>query len=696
MAKPAKNSAPLLLGAAYYPEHDPEREWQQDARLMRDLGFTCIRIGEFCWNCMQQSDGTLTLDWLERCVELFAAHGIRTVLCTPTATPPVWLTERYPDLPCVTADGRQGLFGGRRHYSLFHAGYRENCRRIAEALAQRFGAHPAVAGWQLDNEVGSYYTVDCSPPAVAAYHAWLQRRYGTVAALNQAWGLIFWNQEVARFDQVPAPTEMMCTRNPSAILDYNRFCLEGMAEFLLAQAAVVRPLADPAQFVTACAVETVLHTLYRLQRERGVDWVDAVTLHNYPELQPEPGQVAMQLDRFRSLHPPGRYHALEHQLGSGYTTTGGFNPAVRRYWSLETLAHGAQSLLWFHWRRFRTGCEWRHSSIVERDRRPRSVYRDVQHIVRDMRRLEPLLAGARVREDVQVLLSLDNALAHDRASEAQFWMAIQLPDATRHRFPMWEQVVRRALYLPLTRQGLTLGFVSEADGWDPARPLLLPELDICSAALVAKLTAFCRRGGTVVCLPGAGERDEFGAQREAPPPGLLAPLFGVEHAEYYPLEPDQGAAFDHMQGCEQTLAGARPDRPVATVRVGRCDVPCDVRHGEVLALQGARALGVYQSGRFAGQPAMAARRVGRGRAVYLGALPVDADAALQLWPLLLPKLARQPLPFTRVSWESARGAFAFLLNGSPVACRLPVPVPDLLSGRRLSQLPAWGVAVVEA
>ena len=204
--------------------------------------------------------------------------------------------------------------------------YREHCREIATALAERFGRHPAVVGWQLDNEVGSYTTIDCSPPALAAFHRWLRRKYGTVEELNRRWGLIFWNQEVEAFEQVPAPVEMQCTRSPQYTLDYNRFMLEGMAEFLLAQAAAVRPHARPDQFIVACAVDTVLDTLYRLQRERGAADVDAVTVHNYPELMTDENQMPMMLDGFRGLAPAREYLTLEHQLGSGYTTTRRLQP----------------------------------------------------------------------------------------------------------------------------------------------------------------------------------------------------------------------------------------------------------------------------------------------------------------------------------------------------------------------------------
>jgi len=684
----------LLFGVAYYPEQDAEEEWEQDARLMRELGLNAIRVGEFCWSRMQRPDGAFTLDWLQRCIDLFERYGIGTILCTPTAAPPVWLVERYPDLPCIAPDGRRGLFGGRRHYSVFHAGYRENCREIASALAERFGGHPAVIGWQLDNEVGSYSTIDCSPPALSAFHRWIERKYGSEEELNRRWGLIFWNQEVERFDQAPAPTEMMCTRNPQYLLDYNRFMHEGMAEFLLLQAAEVRRYAPRRQFIVACAIDTVLHTLYRLQRERGAEDVDAVTVHNYPELFEQPGQMQIMLDFARSLHPSREYLTLELQLGSGHTTTGGFNPAVRRLWAFETLAHGSRALVWFHWRRFRTGPEWRHTAVLERDRKPREVYRGLRAIIREIRHIEPYLAGGKVAGDAQVLFSLDNALARDRSSEASFWMDIQLPDAHRHRLPLWTRETLRAVYNPLCRLGLTIDMVNEADEWDTGRLLIVPDLDICAPELVDKLADWCARGGTLVCFPGAGERDEFGAHRDAPPPGILAPLFGVELKDYYPLEPDCGSTFDHQAGRATTVTGADPNHTIAKIQVGSIDILFDVRHGEVLELKDAEMLGAYTEGLYRGQPALSRRKVGAGQAIYLGAVPANTDAAVLFYRHTLLGMNRHEFPYRRVTWKSREATLTFLLNDRPVGRTLVSTVQDLITGKEISDLPPYGVALV--
>lgn len=686
----------LRLGVAYYPEQEPESEWEQDARLMREIGFDTIRIGEFCWSRMQRPDGTLTLDWIERCIECFGRQGLQTILCTPTATPPVWLCDRFPDLPFLKPDGKPGLFGGRRHYSPFHEGYRSACRELAAAMGERFGRHPQVAGWQIDNEAGSYSLIDCSPPALRAFHRWIARRHGTVAELNRRWGLIFWNQEVERFDQIPAPTEMMCTRNPSMLLDYNRFCAEGFAEFLLDQADALRPRIEPRQFVVACAIFPVLHRLYALQDERGQAPVDAVTYHSYPELWNHPGQAGLQMDLFRALHESREFLTLEHQIGSGYTTTGGFNSATRRCWSFETLAYGSRAILWFHWRRFRTGCEWRLTPVVERDRKPRENFRSLRKIVGEMRRADAVLKEGRIAADVQLLFSLDNALGRDRSSEPLFWMEIQLPDGYAQRFPMWVKETLRAAYNPLATLGLTLEFVTERAVWDPVRPLVATDLDICTPALRDKIRAYCEAGGTFICFPGAGERDEWGAHREAPPPGLLADLFGVELEDYFPLEADCGSAFDHQAGQAQTLEGVRPDDPRVRIRIGAEEIECDARHAEILNVRDAQVLGTYAAGAPMGRPALAVRMLGRGRALYLGAVPANVVAATRLYRQLIPAWADRPtLDYQQVAWSTPKGRQRFLINRQPYPVSLVSGGRDAITGVDMTELPAYGVALME-
>lgn len=687
-----RHASRILLGTAWYPEQDPEGEWDSDAALMHDLGFDVVRIGEFAWSRMQRADSTLTLDWIERAVETLARRTIRTILCTPTACPPVWLVERYPDLSPLHPDGTKGLFGGRRHASLFHPAYRESALTITEALARRFGRHPHVVGWQLDNEVGSYSAVDCSPPALQAFHRWLKEQFGTVEALNREWGLSFWNQEVEQFEQIPAPTLMQCTRSPQHILAYNRFCHEGMARFLLDQAQIVRAHVRPSTFVAASATWPVLERLFALQREQQTQCVDSVSVHQYPELMPDAGHPALHLALMRSLAPQLPLRVLEHQVGSSLSTSGGLHPAWRRLWSLECIANGARTLLWFHWRRFRTGCEWRHAPILERDRKPREVYRDLQRLIREIRCLSSELNGATLQAKSQILVSPLNMLGRDRSSEASFWMEIQLPDASHTRLPMWIRETLHAVFNPLHRVGLAPRFVHEDEEWNPEIPLIAPDLDILEPPLVKKLQRFCKAGGSFLCFPGAGERNRNGAQRNTPPPGLLSDLFGVQLARYIPLESYTGAVFDHTRGTVHQRP--EPVPPFLDILVRTERIRFDARHGEVLAPcnNTVRILGVYAQGRYKSRPALSERSIGKGRAIYLGAVPADEIQAARLYRQLFPNARPLDLPVRQYRWTSSdKKCLVILINERPDPFPLPCPVRDRLTGRITAAVPPRGV-----
>ncbi len=683
-----------VVGVAYYPEQDPESEWITDLRLMRDAGIQVIRVGEFAWNKMQKRNGNFTLEWMERLLAIAGEHGIQCILCTPTAAPPVWICERFPDLPPRLADGREGLFGGRRHYSVFHEGYRQCCVELATALGERFGSHPSVLGWQIDNEVGSYGLIDCSPSAARAWGQWLELRYGSVDHLNTAWNLVFWNQEVERFNQVPEPTHMMTTRNPSLVLEYNRFMLEGMADFLLAQAKVISPLSPGREVIPSCT-EEVLAAIHCRQCGERSSWITGAAIHNYPELTPSEGRVSMRMDLFRHLGRDGRFLVLEQQSGSGFTTTNSLNPAVRRFWVMEALSRGARMIVFFHWRRFRGGCEWKHPCVLERDRRPRSAYKSIAEIAGQVRKALDLLDGGRVESGAQILIHWDSLLARDRASELSFWMEIQLPDAKRHRFPMWESETLRAVWLPLSRMGVSVDFVGEGEEWDVGKPLFVTDLPLCDEMLRDRLTRFCEAGGRLVCFPGAAHRDRWGCHLDTPPPGILTELFGASLSDYLPLRSGKGRIYDAATG-GLTDTGEHPSqKPRVEVRLRDGQkLFCDSTHAEVLDIHAAEELGVYETGIGPAQSAFSMRHMGSGTAIYLGAPPFCPEDALTLYRAILPGLPSDQTGPASIRWTTPHGRFEWLMNSSDHPLELSAPVTDVLTGQRVAILQPMDAVLV--
>ena len=197
----------MRLGVCYYPEHWPESMWKDDAARMKALGIDRVRIAEFAWSRIEPSPGEYHWDWLDRAIDVLADAGLKVVMCTPTATPPKWLIDRHPDILPVGADGRPRAFGSRRHYDFSSPSYFEASQKICTAVAERYGKHPAVAFWQTDNEFGCHHTVVSYSPAALqrVFASGSRQRYGTIDALNTAWGTVFWSMEYRSFDEIDLP-----------------------------------------------------------------------------------------------------------------------------------------------------------------------------------------------------------------------------------------------------------------------------------------------------------------------------------------------------------------------------------------------------------------------------------------------------------------------------------------------------------
>ena len=212
------------LGVCYYPEHWPETRWAEDAGMMRNIGLTFVRVGEFAWSRLEPRPRLYNFEWLRRAIDILHAAGVKVVLGTPTATPPKWLVDKMPDMVALDATGRPRKFGSRRHYCFSHEGYAGECDRIVTEIAKVFGAHPGVVAWQIDNEFGCHDTVESySAAAQHAFRQWCAIKYGSIDALNQAWGNVFWSMELSSFDEIELPNLTVTEANPLHRLDFQRF-----------------------------------------------------------------------------------------------------------------------------------------------------------------------------------------------------------------------------------------------------------------------------------------------------------------------------------------------------------------------------------------------------------------------------------------------------------------------------------------
>lgn len=371
----------MKLGCCYYPEHWPEAIWAEDAQRMAAMGLSLVRIGEFAWSRIEPEPGCYDWGWLDRAIDTLAGAGLKIILGTPTATPPKWLVDTMPDMVAIDGQGRPRGFGSRRHYCFSHQGYRAECARIVTALAERYGAHPAVVMWQTDNEYGCHDTVvSFSEAAAGAFREWLAARYSTIAALNTAWGNVFWSMEYRAFAEIDPPHLTVTEANPAHWLDYRRFASDQVAAFNREQVDILRaysPGRDITHNFMGFFTEFNHHAV-------GRD-IDVATWDSYPLgfleqfwfseqekraylRQGHPDIAAFHHDLYRGCSN-GRWGVMEQQPGP--VNWARFNPAplpgMVALWTLEAMAHGAEFTSYFRWRQAPFAQEQMHAGILRSD-----------------------------------------------------------------------------------------------------------------------------------------------------------------------------------------------------------------------------------------------------------------------------------------------------------------------------------------
>ena len=341
----------LELGTCYYPEHWDKSLWEQDLERMLEHGITTIRVGEFAWNLTEPEEGVFTFDFWDGFFDLVEKKGMKVIFGTPTATPPAWLTERYPEVLNARRDGTLYRHGMRRHYNYNSKIYQQLSCRIVERLGQHYGKRPCIVGWQIDNELNCETDEFYSESDTLAFREFLQEKYGTLEELNKAWGTLFWNQTYTAWEQVyvPRPTIYDGT-NPHQHLDYLRFVSESAIRFCRMQRDILVRYRKPGDFITTNGLFPSLDN-HRMARE----CLDVYTYDSYPnfayDVDADPKHDKNLKDRkwsrnlmeVRSICP--HFGIMEQQSGAG-----GWNnrmeapvpkPGQMMLWAMQSIAHGA-------------------------------------------------------------------------------------------------------------------------------------------------------------------------------------------------------------------------------------------------------------------------------------------------------------------------------------------------------------------
>jgi beta-galactosidase len=524
----------MKLGVCYYPEHWSREWWADDAARMADIGLSHVRIGEFAWSRLEPEPGRFDWGWLDEAVETLHAAGLKVVMGTPTATPPKWLIDAHPDILAWDRNGRPRGFGSRRHYCFSSETYRAESARIVEAMAARYGRHPAVSAWQTDNEFGCHdTTLSYSPNAAKRFRTWLAQRYQSVEALNRAWGVVFWSEEFRSFDEVDPPNLTVTEPNPSHRLDYARFASDEVAGFNRSQAEIIRRL-SPGRDITHNFM--AFHSSFdhwTLGRDLDLASWDSYPLGNLQESwfrddeklrylrHGHPDVQAFNHDLYRGVGR-GRWWVMEQQPGP--VNWARFNPApidgMVRAWSWEAFAHGAEAVTYFRWRQAPFAQEQMHAGLNRPDRVEDTGGREARQVAAELTAVGELGPCGRAA----AALVLDY--------EAQWHLAIQPQGQGFHWAPLAFE-----LYAALRRLGLDIDIVSPDADLAGYRLIVCPSLPILSEATLARLDA---AEGLVLAGPRTGSRTRDGHIPPDLPPGPLQARLPMQVTRVESLRPGGG------------------------------------------------------------------------------------------------------------------------------------------------------------
>lgn len=658
----SKPWSPPYLGAAYYPEDWPLEQIDEDIALMKEAGMNVMRVGEFAWSRMEPEEGYYDFEWLHLVVDRLAEAGIATIMCTPTCTPPAWLTERYPETLFVDFDGKPTTHGGRRHLCPNSPMYRSHVERIVTEMAEEFGRDDRIIGWQIDNEVYPHSArACCCPVCVRMFQDAMREHFGTIEELNEAWCTDLWSQTYQSFGQLPIPRTDIW-HHPSLLAAWDQFNSQSYVEFVEHQADILHDLTDHPIGTDMMMILGIDH--YDMNRN-----LDVVQYNHY-HYGDGLWQAAFWFDYLRPIKAKPFWNTETSTCWSGGCAAGGYSePGFCRANSWMPIALGGEANLYWLWRSHWAGQELMHGSVIQSCGRPMHSFGEVQEIAAGYKASSEFVNGTKPAQT-----GLGVHFSH--TANISFKYQNQTPG-----FDYLSQFLDR-VYRPL------MGAQYRPDVIDPSVDLsgykliltpFLPCLD--ESGLRDRLKSWIEAGGTWIVGPLSDNRNVEGAKFTHAPYGILEEWGGVYCKYQIPGQPrDFGIKWTD---------GAESKGSIWY---------------DSLEPRDSEALATYTEGPGAGLAAATVRRMGKGRVIVLGTMP-NAEDFIKMLAAIAAEAgvsavadASENLLVVPRKGEAGEGLMLVEFENKPARIKLTRQATDLITGRVVSgeiEIPAYGVMVLK-
>ena len=533
-----------LTGAYYYPEHWDESQWERDLKQMHELGFEFTHFAEFAWAQLEPQEGVYDFSWLDRAVALAAKYDLKVVMCTSTATPPVWLSRKYPEILLKPEDGTVQDHGARQHASFASPVYRKLAYRMIEELARHYGNDSRIIGWQLDNEPAVQF--DYNQAAEEAFREFLKEKYHhNIQELNAAWGTAFWSEVYSQFEEITLPKTAQMFMNHHQILDYRRFAAKQTNDFLNEQCRLIKKYAKN-QWVTTNYIPD--YDKGHIGGSKDLDFVSYTRYMVYGDNEGigrrgyrvgNPLRIAMANDFFRPVN--GTYGVME--LQPGQVNWGSINPqplpGAVRLWLWSVFAGGSDFICTYRYRQPLYGTEQYHYGIVGTDgvtvtpggREYEQFMKEIRSLRKDYRPKEDK-PETYLKRKTAILWNPENYWSIDRQKQNATWNTFAHVDK---------------YYRTLKSYAAPVDFISEEKGFSQYPVMIVPAYQLADKELVARWKKYVEEGGNLVLTCRTAQKDRFGRLPEAPFGSMIDELTG-NHMEFYDLLLPQDPGQVKMDG----------------------------------------------------------------------------------------------------------------------------------------------------
>ncbi|WP_243229584.1 beta-galactosidase [Microbacterium sp. CIAB417] len=673
----------MLYGADYNPDQWPEEVWDEDVHLMQEAGVNIVSLGIFAWSRIQPAEHVWDFDWLDTVIDKLHAGGIRVNLATATASPPPWVSATYPETLPVDETGASYWPGSRQHFAPSSPTYRRLAGELVRRLAQRYAQHPAVVMWHVGNEFGCHLWMDFSDAARDAYRVWLAKRYRTVDALNEAWGTSFWSQAYGAFHEIFPPRLAPYSHNPSSMLDWRRFTSDMLLECYLAEREILIE-AGATQPITTNFMGPFKPADYR----GWAPFMDVIADDCYPDPS-NPNRIrdaAFQRDLIRSLKPGVPWMLWEQATDAvnWRPANPGKTPGALMAETAQSIARGADGIMFFQWRQSRAGSEKFHSAMLPHAGTDTRTWRAVTDLGARLAALGDLPAPGR---DAQVALVFD----------WENWWAVEERD---HPTEIDYLALTLEWYGAFHARGIQVDVIGPEEAASGYDLVVAPVLYLLRDEGAAALARFVEDGGTLITGPFTDIVDEHDQFRTGGFLTRLGDVLGLRYEDFGALAGESSGgsgvgalSADDVQASRDAAArGSVSFSFDGSSSVGRLVA-------ETVHPAGATVVAVFENGLQTGSPAITRHAFGGGEAWYVATHP-DPAALDALVGTVVESAGVRPLvdelpPGAEVA---RRGELVTLINHGEHPVEIAITGTDAETGEAVERvsLDPQGVAFILA